>query len=106
MRPPGHHFIRASPGHFRRACFDEVPIIRLRHSYPRHRGRQRTKGHQLKEYKVLRERGRGFSEISPEDLEATLNKYAADGWRVVNTFSVFAVGRNSSIMTVLERDVS
>ena len=60
----------------------------------------------MKEYKVLNERGSGFKEIAPENLEATLNKFAAEGWRVVNSFSVFAVGRSSSITTILERDVS
>lgn len=60
----------------------------------------------MKQYKVLTERGNGFKEIAPETLEATLNTHAAEGWRVVNSFSVFAVGRSSSITTVLERDVS
>jgi hypothetical protein len=63
-------------------------------------------GSTMKEYKVLSERGSGFKEIDPENLEATLNGFAAEGWRVVNSFSVFAVGRNSSITTILERDVN
>lgn len=58
----------------------------------------------MKEYKVLTERGSGFKEINSEDVEATLNEYAGQGWRVVNSFSVFAVGRNSSITTILERE--
>ncbi len=60
----------------------------------------------MKEYKVLNERANGFKEIDPEALEATLNKHASEGWRVVNSFSVFSVGRNSSITTVLEREAS
>lgn len=58
----------------------------------------------MKEYKVLAERGKGFKEIDPASLEATLNEYAAEGWQVVNSFSVFAVGHSSCITTVLERD--
>lgn len=60
----------------------------------------------MKEYRVLTEHGSGFKKVVPESLEATLNKHAADGWRVVNSFSVFTIGQNSSITTVMERDAS
>jgi len=55
----------------------------------------------MKEYKVLTERGGWFKETASGKLEATLNKYAAEGWRVVN--SLLLTG-SSSITTVLERD--
>lgn len=58
----------------------------------------------MKEYKVVAERGSGFKEIDPAALEATLNEHAADGWKVVTSYPVFAVGRNSAVFTVLERD--
>lgn len=58
----------------------------------------------MKEYKVLTQRGRSFTATNPEDLETTLNKYAVEGWRVVNTFSVFNFASGSSLTTVLERD--
>ena len=55
----------------------------------------------MKTYKVLTERGGWFKETATANLEATLNKYAAEGWRVVNT--MWLTG-SSSITTVLERD--
>lgn len=55
----------------------------------------------MKEYKVLTERGGLFKETASGKLEATLNEYAAEGWRVVNCF--WFTG-SSSITTVLERD--
>lgn len=55
----------------------------------------------MKEYKVLTERGGWFKETASQKLEATLNRYAADGWRVVNCFWLTG---SSSITTVLERE--
>lgn len=60
----------------------------------------------MKEYKVLTEQDSGFKKFAPESLEATLNKHASEGWRVINSFSVFAIGKSSSITTILERDVA
>ena len=38
------------------------------------------------EYKVLTKEDRRWSgKFSPESLERTLNSYAAEGWRVVNS---------------------
>lgn len=55
----------------------------------------------MKQYKVITERGGWFKETASAKLEATLNRYAAEGWRVVNT--LWLTG-SSSITTVLERD--
>lgn len=61
----------------------------------------------MKEYKVVAERGsRLRDQVDSEGLEAMLNKYATEGWRVVNSFAVFRFGRRSSIVTVMERGVS
>ena len=61
----------------------------------------------MKEYKVVTERGSILSDqVDPGSLEAMLNKYAAEGWRVVNSFAVFSFGRRSSIVIVMERGVS
>ncbi len=57
----------------------------------------------MKEYKVLTERGSLLKETASRDLEATLNKHAAEGWRVVNT--LWLTG-SSSIVAVLERDAA
>ena len=41
------------------------------------------------EYKVLTKEDRRWSgKFSPENLERTLNSYAAEGWRVVGSFPV------------------
>ncbi len=55
----------------------------------------------MKTYKVVTVRGGRFKETASANLEATLNKYASEGWRVVN--SLWLTG-SSSITTVLERD--
>ena len=44
------------------------------------------------EYKVLTKEDRRWSgKFSPENLERTLNSYAAEGWRVVSSFPVASV---------------
>ena len=52
------------------------------------------------EYKVL------GGKISPEDLERTLNSWAAEGWRVVSTFPVSRPWSlsTSQVMILLERE--
>ncbi len=58
------------------------------------------------EYKVLSERDSRFSgSFDPQSLEAALNSYAADGWRVVSGFTAASVWKStkSEIMIVLER---
>ncbi len=55
----------------------------------------------MKKYKVIAERGGWFKETVSRNLESTLNKHAAEGWRVVNSMSLTG---SSSIVTVLERD--
>jgi hypothetical protein len=52
------------------------------------------------EYKVL------SGKLSPEDLERTLNSYAAEGWRVVSTFPVSSPWSlsTSRVMILLERE--
>lgn len=60
----------------------------------------------VKEYKVVTHRGGSFTAAKSEDLEATLNKYAAKGWRVVNTVSVFNFASGNSLVSVLEREVN
>jgi hypothetical protein len=59
------------------------------------------------EYKVLTKEDRRWSgKFSPETLEQTLNSYAAEGWRVVSSFTVASIWSisTSQIMIVLERD--
>ena len=44
------------------------------------------------EYKVLTKEDRRWSgKFSPENLERTLNSYAAEGWRVVSSFPVASI---------------
>ena len=52
------------------------------------------------EYKVL------SGKLDPENLEHTLNSYAAEGWRVVSTFPVSSPWSisTSQIMILLERE--
>jgi hypothetical protein len=60
------------------------------------------------EYKVITERDARISgAFNPENLERTLNSYAADGWRVVSAFTAASVWKSlkSEIMLVLEREV-
>jgi hypothetical protein len=56
------------------------------------------------EYKVLSQRATGKS--SPDSLEHTLNGYAAEGWRVVSSFTVSSPWTlsTSQIMVLLERE--
>jgi hypothetical protein len=56
------------------------------------------------EYKVLSQPGTP-GKSSAEKLEQTLNSWAAEGWRVVNTFMVSSPWTlsTSQIMVVLER---
>jgi hypothetical protein len=58
------------------------------------------------EYKVLTQQDRRWSgKFSPENLERTLNGYAAEGWRVVGTFPVASPWSlsTSQVMILLER---
>jgi hypothetical protein len=60
------------------------------------------------EYKVLTERDSRFSgSFDPESLEATLNSYASEGWRVVSGFTASSVWKSTktAIMIILERSV-
>ena len=52
------------------------------------------------EYKVL------SGKLSPENLEHTLNSYAAEGWRVVSNIPVTSVWSisTSQVMILLERE--
>jgi hypothetical protein len=60
------------------------------------------------EYKVLTKEDRRFfsGKFSPESLELTLNSYAAEGWRVVNTLAVASPWTlsTSQVMILLERE--
>jgi hypothetical protein len=59
------------------------------------------------EYKVLTQKDRRWSgKFSPENLEHTLNSYAAEGWRVVSSFAVTSPWSLSSaqVMILLERE--
>jgi hypothetical protein len=59
------------------------------------------------EYKVLTQQDRRWSgKFSPENLERTLNSYAAEGWRVVATVPVASPWSlsTSQVMVLLERE--
>ena len=59
------------------------------------------------EYKVLTQEDRRWSgKFSPENLEHTLNSYAAEGWRVVSSFPVGSPWSlsTSQVMILLERE--
>lgn len=59
------------------------------------------------EYKVLTTEDRRWSgKFSPENLEQTLNSYAAEGWRVVSSLSVTSPWSfsTSQVMILLERE--
>jgi len=61
------------------------------------------------EYKVLTQQDRRWSgKFTPENLENTLNSYAAEGWRVVGTVPVSSPWTMSTaqIMILLERGTS
>jgi hypothetical protein len=55
------------------------------------------------EYKVLSQRG-----TDPETLENALNEHAAEGWRVVSSFTVSSAWTlsTSQIMVLLERETA
>ena len=59
------------------------------------------------EYKVLTKEDRRWSgKFSAENLERTLNSYAAEGWRVVSSLSVTSPWSLSTaqVMILLERE--
>ena len=59
------------------------------------------------EYKVLSQQDRRWSgKFSPENLEHTINSYAAEGWRVVSSFPVGSPWSlsTSQVMILLERE--
>jgi hypothetical protein len=59
------------------------------------------------QYKVLTKEDRRWSgKFSPENLESTLNSYAAEGWRLVSTIAVASMWTisTSQIMILLERE--
>ena len=59
------------------------------------------------EYKVLTKEDRRWTgKFSPENLEHTLNSYAAEGWRVVNSLMVTSPWTlsTSQVMVLLERE--
>jgi hypothetical protein len=58
------------------------------------------------EYKVITERDSRFlGSFNPENLEAAINSYASEGWRVISGFTTNSVWKStkSEIMIVLER---
>jgi hypothetical protein len=60
------------------------------------------------EYKVLTERDKLFSgTFDPDKLEAVLNGYSADGWRLAEGFMVASVWKSAKteILLILERTV-
>jgi hypothetical protein len=59
------------------------------------------------EYKVLTKEDRRWTgNFSPENLEHTLNSYAAEGWRVVSSFPVSSPWTlsTSQVVILLERE--
>ncbi len=63
----------------------------------------------MMEYKVVTERDSRFSgSFDPEILEAALNGYASEGWRVISGFTATSPWKStkSEIMIVLERLVA
>ena len=63
----------------------------------------------MKEYKVLTQKDKWFSgEFSPSKLEAALNAYAEQGWRVVTSATGkthrFFRGKREELIIVLEKD--
>ena len=58
------------------------------------------------EYKVLTERDKVFSgAFDPEALERVLNEYAADGWRLAESFTAASLWKSlkTEIVMILER---
>jgi len=62
----------------------------------------------VKLYKVLTQKDRFFAgKFDPEKLEAAMNSYAAEGWRVISvaTAEIPSMGRSrDELITVMERD--
>jgi hypothetical protein len=61
------------------------------------------------EYKILTDRDARFSgKFDLETLETTINSYAAEGWRITDTFTASSVWKNAKteIVVVLEREHS
>ncbi len=59
------------------------------------------------EYKILTDRDARFSgKFDLDTLEATLNSYASEGWRVVDGFTAASVWKSSKteIVVMLERE--
>ena len=63
----------------------------------------------MKKYKVLTQKDKWFSgKFNPQTLEAAINSYAEQGWRVVSSAtadfpSAFGSGKQE-IVVILERD--
>ena len=58
------------------------------------------------EYKVITERDSRFAgTFDPETLEAALNSYAADGWRLAEGFLATSLWKSSKaeVVLILER---
>jgi hypothetical protein len=58
------------------------------------------------EYKVITERDSRFSgQFDPDVLESALNSYAAEGWRVVQSFLASNLWKSikAEIVVILER---
>lgn len=58
------------------------------------------------EYKVLTQRDSRFlGKFDPQVLESALNSYAAEGWRVVQSFLTASLWKSSKaeIVVILER---
>ena len=62
----------------------------------------------MKEYKVLTQKDKWFSgKFSPEKLEAALNSYAQQGWKVVTIAAADVPGfgaNRQELVIILERD--
>lgn len=68
--------------------------------------RDQVEGAVLFEYKVLTERDSVFAgRFDPASLERALNDYAAEGWRVIETFLAASLWKSAKaeIMVILER---
>lgn len=64
----------------------------------------------MKQYKVMTQKDRFFGgKFDPEKLEAAINAYAEQGWRVVSTATASIAGFGSSreeMIIIMERDRS
>ena len=62
----------------------------------------------MKQYKVLSQKDKWFSgKFDPEKLEAAMNAYAQQGWRVVSAFSADVpgvFGNREEAIVILERE--